>query len=952
MKKTLNLMFALSSMFLCFLTTGNPVKVNALDEEQRMEEGISFEDANTTYQTKKALVSNPKTYEAWIHLPTSISARAGIIFGNYGPTNTTACYSFEIQWDSTAKRAFPKLYYDVNNIGSTNPSPVNIEFKDVDVRSSEYIHLAITHDTTYQVNGTSKYTVAKCYINGELKQTINKTVDSNISNYFGTYDFVPSSVGCVGGDFRSGNGQYFKGNIKGIETYSDARTEAEIKSDYQRALNAVPSDTNLIAAYNFTQEGKDYLKDLSGKGHDLLCSDDVLSLYPQYDGLSFISASRNVVTKKLEIMPETIEAEIFLPKEISGRGGVILGNYGSGKSFSFEINSNGNPRIYHTAKEDELDKSIVFSNVDVRTNDWAHLAITHDKAAKKLYCYLDGTLVAESDMYFNYHEAIKNEFFNVGGDNRSGNEQFFKGLIRSVSAYSDVRSPAEIATDAQNGTNKKDENLILHYELTGADFGKDLVDLSGNGYDTNYETTWFTDKELVTDYAYSFAAVGDTQIICEKDPKHMDTIYNWILDNVDSKKIKHVFGLGDITNGNSFNEWATAKNAVSKMDGKVSYSLVRGNHDSTLNMNNTFNYPAYTNQFDGFYQEGAIDNSYKTMTIGDVDYLFITLDYGASDEELAWAGSIIEKYPQHQVIITTHAYMFRDGTTLGSNDVCPPADSNDSNYSPTKKYNNGDQIWDKFVSQYGNIVLVLSGHDPCENVVTRQSEGVHGNTVTQMLIDPQGMDAAMGATGMVAMLYFSADGKQMEVEFYSTVKNKFFKETNQYKIDLSKAGTKAHSYFDDYNSMHHYQSCVCGATINKEEHVWGDEGEITKQPTCSSTGIIKYSCECGASKAENLPKADHTYSYKYGNSQHWQVCDCGYVLEDSKENHIFEEVITKQPTETEEGEKTHTCVCGYSFVETLEKLPSSKSGCKGGIATSTLSLICVAGAIMLLRKKK
>ena len=84
-----------------------------------------------------------------------------------------------------------------------------------------------------------------------------------------------------------------------------------------------------------------------------------------------------------------------------------------------------------------------------------------------------------------------------------------------------------------------------------------------------------------------------------------------------------------------------------------------------------------------------------------------------------------------------------------------------------------------------NVFLVLSGHDPCANVVTTQTKGVHGNTVTQMLIDPQGVDNSIGATGMVAMLYFSNDGKTITVENYSTVKEQFFMTENQYTIDIS-----------------------------------------------------------------------------------------------------------------------------------------------------------------------
>ena len=93
-------------------------------------------------------------------------------------------------------------------------------------------------------------------------------------------------------------------------------------------------------------------------------------------------------------------------------------------------------------------------------------------------------------------------------------------------------------------------------------------------------------------------------------------------------------------------------------------------------------------------------------------------------------------------------------------------------------------MWDKLVSKYENIVLVLSGHDPCDNVIATQTAGVNGNVVTQMLIDPQGVDSSLGATGMVAMLYFSNDGRTLTVEQYSTVRDEYYMNTSQFALEL------------------------------------------------------------------------------------------------------------------------------------------------------------------------
>lgn len=147
---------------------------------------------------------------------------------------------------------------------------------------------------------------------------------------------------------------------------------------------------------------------------------------------------------------------------------------------------------------------------------------------------------------------------------------------------------------------------------------------------------------------------------------------------------------------------------------------------------------------------------------------------------LDWASGVIEAHPNHKVIITTHCYLFRDGTTLDAGDVVPP---NPSGANDGKR-NNGDQMWDKLVSKHENIFLVMSGHDPCDNVIATQTVGEKGNVVTQMLIDPQGVDSAEGGTGMITMLYFSKDGKTLTVENYSTVRDMYYMSTSQFTLEL------------------------------------------------------------------------------------------------------------------------------------------------------------------------
>jgi ATP-dependent Lon protease len=52
------------------------------------------------------------------------------------------------------------------------------------------------------------------------------------------------------------------------------------------------------------------------------------------------------------------------------------------------------------------------------------------------------------------------------------------------------------------------------------------------------------------------------------------------------------------------------------------------------------------------------------------------------------------------------------------------------------------------------------------------------------------IDKAQGGVGLVTMLYFSADGKTMQVETYSTDRKAFFLEENQFTLTLDLAGDK------------------------------------------------------------------------------------------------------------------------------------------------------------------
>jgi hypothetical protein len=233
---------------------------------------------------------------------------------------------------------------------------------------------------------------------------------------------------------------------------------------------------------------------------------------------------------------------------------------------------------------------------------------------------------------------------------------------------------------------------------------------------------------------------------------------------------------------------------ISRLDGVVDYSLVRGNHDGPEFYEKYFginsSYTEYSSHIEDYYINST--NSVHYFSAGELDYMVVTLDFGAGDPVLEWANEIIAAHPNHNVIITTHAYLHRTGALLANDNLCPrkPDGSNDGLYNTEMGAvaNNGDDMWNKLISKHKNIVLVLSGHVGTEDVLLTELKGDHGNTIINILINPQDMDTEykiQGGVGAVAMFYFSDGGKTVEVRYYSTVQEGYIKTENQYKFTIN-----------------------------------------------------------------------------------------------------------------------------------------------------------------------
>lgn len=119
----------------------------------------------------------------------------------------------------------------------------------------------------------------------------------------------------------------------------------------------------------------------------------------------------------------------------------------------------------------------------------------------------------------------------------------------------------------------------------------------------------------------------------------------------------------------------------------------------------------------GYYEVGHFENTYTIITIRNVTYLILQLEWSPRDAVVTWAAAVMAANPGLRAILVTHAFMNGDGNRLDwalygmsqpGNPHNPAAAT-----TPAQGINDGQQLWDKLVRSYP-FDLVISGHiAPC-----------------------------------------------------------------------------------------------------------------------------------------------------------------------------------------------------------------------------------------------
>jgi hypothetical protein len=273
--------------------------------------------------------------------------------------------------------------------------------------------------------------------------------------------------------------------------------------------------------------------------------------------------------------------------------------------------------------------------------------------------------------------------------------------------------------------------------------------------------------------SWTLVVMPDTQNLSAQQFREQTS---WIVTNKDSRNIKYVLQLGDLTDGNNTNQWISAKSAFSLLDGVVPYAIVCGNHDYGA-AGNTADRSTYLNDyfsvtnfeacstFGGLMDSNRMDNSYHLFNAGGADWLIMALEFGPRNGTVAWANQVASNYPTRRKILITHAYLYSDSTrydwaTKGSSQGWSPYAYGTA--SDPDGTNDGEQLWKKLVNVQPNFAMTINGHVLNSGLGFLSSTNQFGDVVHQMLVNYQDINRTY-----LRILEFRPDGKTVQVKCYS-----------------------------------------------------------------------------------------------------------------------------------------------------------------------------------------
>lgn len=277
----------------------------------------------------------------------------------------------------------------------------------------------------------------------------------------------------------------------------------------------------------------------------------------------------------------------------------------------------------------------------------------------------------------------------------------------------------------------------------------------------------FISGSVLSEEPFSIILLPDTQNYAEKATYDVYAHQTqWIVDNEQSRNIKFVIHLGDITQHDLAVEWSVADYAHSLLDNAgIPYSMASGNHDlypsADVHARESYfsqyfgpqrfsNKPWYGGSFDS-----SGENNYMFFNAAGLNFMVLSVEFLPRKDVVTWANALISAHPNHRVIIVTHCHQDYTGEyTTGWAD----------GYNIAGR--EGEDLWQELIQRHSNVFMSVSGH--IQGVSYRLRTGLNGNDVHEILSDFQsepvlGNGTALG-NGWLRELTFDPDQNKVTVE--------------------------------------------------------------------------------------------------------------------------------------------------------------------------------------------
>ena len=303
---------------------------------------------------------------------------------------------------------------------------------------------------------------------------------------------------------------------------------------------------------------------------------------------------------------------------------------------------------------------------------------------------------------------------------------------------------------------------VLFFSLVASMFFSNCYINDSEEFDTYNE---LTQDQLLTSSseAFTLVVVPDSQEMVGSDGGGTPTMFinqvKWIKNNVAALNIKFVSQVGDLTDDSSSYQWTTVRTAMYQLDNSVPYAITPGNHDGSgdySSFNASFPYSKYSSYlwYGGAYNNRN-HNSYQLFSASGMDFIIIHLAYAPDSSERAWASGILDKYPNHRAIISTHS--FQDSSRM----------------TPE-----GSAIWSSVVKNHNNVFMVICGHMHYQRYYTYKNN--FGRTVHVLLSDYQGDNPQVAK---LRYYTFKPAENTVYAYTYSTQKNQYYTDSgSQFKF--------------------------------------------------------------------------------------------------------------------------------------------------------------------------